>query len=131
MGLRRVCVCMERLDNSTMRETAVTPSMYRVAMSPIGSLIGVLSRASQPFALATQAAATLSASAALFGDAMQTIAPLLQQHLSATVRASPRKSMAPGYRVPMEIRSLDGTDYRIILVSPVIWRIWDACLEAP
>jgi hypothetical protein len=116
---------MDRLEGGTMFEALLPTLIQRTSslLSPHRVLTAAVSRASQPWSAAAEAVASLSAAAYFAGDAVQKLLPLLHEQLLNS-GALPKKGQDLGSRVPMEIRSLDGNDYRIMMVSPALNTIW-------
>ena len=107
---------MDILGVKGILEAVLPGTVYKSAAAPLGALTGVFSRASQPW---FDAAALVSATPYIIGDAVQKLTPFMVEQLYSTAWTSPRKTMAPGSRVPMEVRSLDGNFYHIVLVGPM------------
>lgn len=115
---------MDVLGVRTMLETMFPMRLYKSAIFSLGSLSGVMNLASQPVAVAADLAATYVPTALLIGDAVQKAIPLVVEQVWSKAGISPRKTMAPGSRVPVEVRALDGNYYHIVLVSPRFHSPW-------
>jgi hypothetical protein len=108
------------MEAHTLAEAQLPQPAYLAAFAPMQMLGMALAQMATPIATATQGAAAFAGVAATAAEIVRQNAPLIQSQLMARGAMPGMKTMAPGSRIMVEIRALNGTDYRLAMVRPHI-----------